>query len=144
MELQNWLRGGGGLVFLLKGELGGSLRPCLLGADVELAHITLHQTDTEHELPFRGQILLRHGGNCSSLSVIGAFDRGQVPSCNNLACLQTPAGPQGGEEHPSRTGARHKRRRGPRRRRLLEIGEPPSRCRTEVRGNRTDACVREV
>lgn len=51
-----------GFCFPLKGELGWSLRPCLLGADVELAHITFHQTDTEHELPFRGQILLRHGG----------------------------------------------------------------------------------
>lgn len=42
------------------GGLGWTFEPCLVWADVELVHITLHQKDIEHKLPFRGQIPLRH------------------------------------------------------------------------------------
>ncbi len=61
--------------------------PCLVWADVELVHITSHQRDIKHKLPFRGQIPLcdthTHRQTSPLVSVILLWSFSVWCQCNN-------------------------------------------------------------
>lgn len=71
------------------GGLGWTFKPCLVWADVELVHITLHQRDAEHKLPLRGQIPLCHtdtGTPNFCVSAVVIIHVISIPTATHFSC----------------------------------------------------------